>query len=88
MLRKTCFGRWIGESIPYRLASCKNISKGDHEKKTYLLRDELKIFVHDIEELILPPAKNQGQQVEQGVQLLTSHCTGNGRNESTTSAFL
>ena len=48
--------------------------------------DELKVLVHDIEELILP-AKNQGQQVEQGVQL-TSHCTGNGRNESTTSAFV
>ena len=79
MLRKTCFGRWIGESIPYRLASCKNISKGDHEKKTYLLRDELKIFVHDIEELILP-AKTQGQQVKQGVRLISHCCTGNGCN--------
>ena len=50
------------------------------------VRDELEVLVHDIEELILP-AKNQGQQVEQGVQL-TDHCTGNGRNESTTSAFV
>ena len=50
------------------------------------VRDELKIFVHDIEELI-SPAKNQGQQVKQGVQI-TSHCTGNGRNQCTTSAFV
>ena len=44
------------------------------------VREELNEFKNDVEDVILP-AKNQGHQVEQGVQI-TSHCTGSGRNES------
>ena len=50
------------------------------------VREELNELKNDVKDIILP-AKNQGQQVEQGVQL-TYHCTGSVQNESCTSAFV
>ena len=50
------------------------------------VREELNEFKNDVEDVILP-SKNQWNQVEQGVHI-TSHCTGSGRNESCTYAFV
>ena len=50
------------------------------------VREEFNEFKNDAKDIILP-ANNQGQQVEQGVQL-TSHCTGSGRNDSCTYSFV
>ena len=50
------------------------------------VREELNGFKNDVKDIILP-TKNQGQQLEQGVQI-TLHCTGSSLDEYRTSAFV
>ena len=50
------------------------------------VREELNELKNDVKDIILP-ANNQGQQVEQGINI-TSNCKGSGRNGSCNSEFV